>query len=141
MARLRCFAVLLLATVGPCGSEPTTDLFSVEGIVQGAIVDPSGAGVANTWIAIEATYPLASGQGEVLYDSVRSDAAGYYVGRVGTMNLPEAVVPVAIRVWPPSGSGLAPAARSGLQLTLTTDPPLQHALVADFALVRAGAVR
>lgn len=125
------FAVLF-AAIG-C-SEPTGDIFSVDGIVQGTVRTTGGSPVPDAWIALEGSYPLGNGNIVPLYDSVRTDASGYYLGRVGVLNLADTVAPLTVRVWPPPASGLAPVARSGLEVRLTADLPPADMLVVDFTL-------
>ena len=77
---------LLLASAA-C-SEPTRDTFSVDGIVQGIVRRAAGdAPVADAWIALHGSYPLSNGNSLPIYDSVRTDAGGRYIGRLGVLNL------------------------------------------------------
>jgi hypothetical protein len=97
-----------MATIA-CGTEPEIDLFPVDGIVLGAGRGPTGTPVANAWVALEGLYPLGNGNTEPVGDSTRTDSAGHYLATVGVGNLPDTVVALTIRVWPPPESGLAPS--------------------------------
>ncbi len=90
--------------------------------------------MADAWIAVEGSYPLGKGNSEPLYDSVRTNQGGYYIARVGVLNLPDTVAPVTVRVWPPESSGLVPAVKSDLQVRVTADLPPGDTLVVDFTL-------
>ena len=68
-----------------------------------------------------------------VYDSVRTDVAGQYLGRLAAMNMPDTIVTFSIRVWPPLGSGLAPAEITGLHLRVTEEPA-QDTLAMNVAL-------
>ena len=128
------WSLLILLGVAGC-SEPTTDLFSVEGIVQGTIRQAADdAPVTDAWIALDASYPLGNGNPVPVYDSVRTAGGGRYVGRLELLNLPDRVVALTVRVWPGVTSGLAPAARPDLELRVTADLPPRDTLVVDFTL-------
>jgi hypothetical protein len=125
---------LTLLMVGSACSEPTRDIFSVDGIIQGTVRTGAGNPVADAWIAVEGSYPLGVGNSESLYDSVRTDASGRYIARVGVLNLPDTVATLTIRVWPPASSGFAPVARSDLEVRVTADLPPRDTLKVDFTL-------
>jgi hypothetical protein len=111
----------LLALLTSCGDEPTRDIFAVEGIVRGQVTHEN-APVSGAWVALDGLYPLHNGATSSVYDSVRTDIAGHYLGRLTELNLPDTIVTFAIRVWPPPGSGLAPAETTGLELRVTEEP-------------------
>jgi hypothetical protein len=113
----------LLAFLASCGDEPTRDIFFVEGIVRGQVTHEN-APVSGAWVALDGLYPLHNGATMAVYDSVRTDVAGQYLGRLAEMNMPDTIVTFAIRVWPPLGSQLAPAEITGLALRLTEEPAL-----------------
>ena len=111
----------LLVFLASCGDEPTRDIFAVEGIVRGQVTHES-APVSGAWVALDGLYPPHNGSLLAVYDSVRTDVAGQYLGRLTQLNLPDTIVTFAIRVWPPHGSGLAPAEVTGLALRVTEEP-------------------
>jgi len=128
------WSLLVLLNVAGC-SEPATDLFSVEGIVRGTIRQAADdAPVTDAWIALDASYPLGNGNPVPIYDSVRTDGGGRYVGRLELLNLPDTVVALTVRVWPRATSRLAPASRADLELRVTADLPPRDTLVVDFTL-------
>jgi hypothetical protein len=110
------FVVLL----GACSSEPTGDLFSVDGFVRGRVTDETGAPVAGAWVALEGLYPTANGDLPVL-DSTQTGEDGHYGGRLTVGNMPDAIVDFSLRVWPEPATRLAPARLSGLSVRLTAE--------------------
>src|SRR5688572_9080349 len=120
MHRVSCWALALVAALAGCGSEPTRDIFSVDGLVRGTITAAAGGPVADAWVAIEGAYPHGNGNFEPLYDSVRADAGGRYLGQIGTFNAADAVATVTVRVWPPPAAELAPASREDLEVRITS---------------------
>ena len=124
----------LLAFLASCADEPTRDIFAVEGIVRGQVTHEN-APVSGAWVALAGLYPLHNGATLGVYDSVRTDTAGQYLGRLAELNLPDTIVTFAIRVWPPPGSGLAPAEITGLTLRVT-DEPARDTLTMNVALAQ-----
>jgi hypothetical protein len=132
MHRVNGWTLAMLACLAGCGDEPTGDLFSVDGIVQGRVT--AGGPVADAWVAVEGTYPLGNGNHVSVYDSVRTDGGWRYLGRVGVMNLPDTVVSIIVRVWPPPATSLAPASRGDLSVRVMAALPPADTLVVDFEL-------
>ena len=125
---------MILLSLAGCGDEPTGDLFSVEGVVRGTVTSRFEGPVPNAWVAIEGDYPLSNGQFEPLYDSVRTDASGHFLGRVGVLNLPDTIALVTVRAWPPAGAGLMPGLEPEQGLRITADPQPADTLVVEFVL-------
>jgi hypothetical protein len=125
---------LTLLSLGGCGEEPTRDLFTVEGVVRGTVTSRFEGPVPNAWVAIEGGYPLSNGQIEPLYDSVRTDASGRFLGRVGVLNLPNTIALVTVRAWPPAVAGLVPGVEPDRELRITADPQPADTLVVGFVL-------
>ena len=122
-----------LSTLLACSTEPTGDLFSVTGEVQGSVQDSAGQFVPGGWVAIEVLYPLGNGNTILLYDSVRTDLAGHYQKLFGLVNLQDTLAPVTVRVWPPPALGLAPSEATGFLLRMSSSPP-RDTLSIDFVL-------
>jgi hypothetical protein len=122
----------LLVFLAGCGDEPTKDIFAVEGFVRGQVTHDNTP-VSGAWVALDGLYPLSNGAKLPVYDSVRTDAAGLYLGRLLQLNLPDTIVTFDIRVWPPAGSGLAPAEILDLGLSVTEEPG-RDTLTMDIAL-------
>ena len=58
----------------------------------------AGSPVPEAWVSLEGSYPLGIGNTEALYDSVRTDANGHYIGRVRVLNLPDTIATSTVRV-------------------------------------------
>jgi hypothetical protein len=125
---------MILLSLAGCGDEPTRDLFSVEGVVRGTVTSRFDGPVPNAWVAIEGGYPLSNGQFEPLYDSVRTDASGRFLGRVGVLNFPDTIALVTVRTWPPAEAGLMPGVEPNRELRITADPQPADTLVVGFVL-------
>jgi hypothetical protein len=113
--------LVFLVFVAACGSDPTGDIFTVQGIVRGQVTGPDGMPVSNAWVALDGLYPSDNGQTNPVYDSTQTDAAGRYLGTMAVVNMPDTLITLSIRVWPPVATGLAPAEILDLGLRLTRE--------------------
>ena len=119
----RRWQVAVLGTLLACSTKPTSDLFTVSGVVQGSVQDAAGRPVPGGWVAIEVLYPLGNGKTIRLYDSVQTDVNGHYLRLFALGNLADTLAPVSVRAWPPVTSGLAPSEATGLLLMTAVQPP------------------
>jgi hypothetical protein len=60
MIRLNPWPLALSVAVAACSSEPTGDVFSVTGTVQGTVTAANGGAVQKAWVAIEGAYSRTS---------------------------------------------------------------------------------
>jgi hypothetical protein len=65
----------ILVFVAACGSDPTSDIFAVQGIVRGQVTSPDGTPVSNAWVALDGLYPSDNGHTKPVYDSTQTDVA------------------------------------------------------------------
>ncbi len=112
----------VLAFAAACASEPMGDIFAVEGIVRGQVTDVGGTPVSSAWVVLDGLYPLGNGNTTPVFDSTQTDTEGGYRGRLAVPNMPDALITFAIRVWPPTNSGLSPSEITDLGLRLTVEP-------------------
>jgi hypothetical protein len=98
----------ILVFVAACESDPTGDIFTVQGIVRGQVTSPDGTPVSNAWVALDGLYPSDNGHTKPVYDSTQTNAAGQYLGTLAVVNMPDTLITFSIRIWPPRGEWSGP---------------------------------